>query len=305
MAKVPGDPSQQKEPADTLHLLEKTDSAPINSEDTNEFAAGFCEALFRHGLDQTSAAHLEKIRILRLKFLEEDNDQGRQIYANAALMHTGAIVGKLADWAIQYHVGLAVEWKNERVTESPEQVLSAAKNYKFDNLETNRIFLGHLLTTVSKFANIPGLFDLGCALPMLNWGGVHPLFERSKTGQSGTSFFEWHHRVWALLHLEYLLGYRWKGRREGAKNAVADAYDIEVSTLEEWTKTRSWPPQLNRENLTLWKKRIRRMGEQDFERQTSEDVSGIESDWGIDRLKINGEIYQEWHLGIEAGDKSR
>jgi hypothetical protein len=135
MAKVPGNSPNQTELADTLHFLENPDSASINSEGTNEFAAGFCEALFRHGLDQTSADHLEKIRILRLKFLDEDNDQGRQNYANAALMHTGVLVGKLVDWAIQYHVGLAVEWKNERATEKPEQVLSAAENYKFDTLK--------------------------------------------------------------------------------------------------------------------------------------------------------------------------
>ncbi|MFQ5786294.1 MAG: hypothetical protein ACE5H8_15925 [Alphaproteobacteria bacterium] len=166
---------------------------------------------------------------------------GKDMRAARALALTGALVESLAGWAIDHHVGLAVN----NVLYEPMDLApafgadadddrheTAGADYDWSNASINRRALTNLLA--ANPGAIPYLLALETALGLeaLDLDETRPIFERRKRSLDHTPYMIAQLRLRAVEHVIFFE--RAENDRAAAEEKVAAAFGVSTEALRQW-----------------------------------------------------------------------
>lgn len=184
---------------------------------------------------------IAELRALAREVRTTDGRRGKDARAAQALALAGLLVDALAGWAVDHHVGLAVN----RVTYEPLDLAPASGTdadddrheeagaaYDWSNPAINRRALANLLTANSGGFPYALALEVALAAEALDLGRAPSIFEPRKRGLDDTAAGIARLRLCAIEHVIFYDGAG--ASRAEAEDKVADAYDVSVDVLRQW-----------------------------------------------------------------------
>jgi|GEM_PF-4051848 len=184
---------------------------------------------------------IAELRALAREVRTTDGRRGKDARAAQALALAGLLVDALAGWAVDHHVGLAVN----RVAYEPLDLApapgtdadddrheEAGAAYDWSNPAINRRALANLLAANSGGFPYTLVLEAALAVEALDLDRTASIFERRKRGLDDNAATLARLRLRAIEHVIFYDGAG--ASRTEAEEKVAAAFDVTVEILRQW-----------------------------------------------------------------------
>jgi len=184
---------------------------------------------------------IAELRALAREVRTADGQRGKDARAARALALSGLLVDALAGWAIDHHVGLAVNqvaYEPLDLAPAPDADADddrheeAGAAYDWSNPAINRRALANLLAANPGGFPYPLALEAALAIEALDLDRTPAIFEPRKRSLDDVATTLARLRLRAVEHVIFYHGAG--ASRTEAEEKVAGAFDVSVETLRQW-----------------------------------------------------------------------